>query len=59
MRRIDRERGQQRENIVQEMIFDPSALGLADVAAIDQNDADLGQDGAQIAPDGLLINGKL
>ena len=59
MRRVDRERRQQRENIVEEMILDPASLGLGDVAAIDQNDADLGQDAAQIAPDRLLVGGQL
>ena len=59
MRRIDRERRQQRENVVEEMILDPGPLGLGDVAAIDQNDADLGQDAAQIAPDRLLVGGEL
>ena len=59
MRRIDRQRRQQRENIVEEMILDPGSLGLGDIAAIDQNDADLGQDAAQIAPDRLLVGGEL
>ena len=59
MRRIDRERRQQRENVVKEMILDPGPLGLGDVATVDQNDADLGQDAAQIAPDRLLIDGEL
>ncbi len=59
MRRIDRERRQQRENVVEEMILDPGPLGLGDIAAIDENDADLGQDAAQIAPDRLLVGGEL
>ena len=59
MRRIDRERRQQRENIVEEMILDPAPLGFGHVAAIDQNDADLGENAAQIAPDRLLIGGEL
>ena len=58
MRRIDRQRRQQRENIVEEVILDPGPLGLGDVAAIDQNDADLGQDAAQVAPDRLLVDGE-
>ena len=41
------------------MILDPDPLGLGDVAAVHQNDADLGQDAAQIAPDRLLVGGKL
>jgi hypothetical protein len=59
MRRVDRERGQQREYIVEEVILDPASLGLGDVAAIDQNNADLGQDAAQVAPDRLLVGGEL
>ena len=58
MRRIDRERRQQRENVVQEMVLDPGPLDFGDVTAIDQNDADLGQDCAQIAPDRLLVDGE-
>ena len=59
MRRIDRQRRQQREDVVEEMILDPGSLGLGDIAAIDENDADLGQDAAQIAPDRLLVVGEL
>ena len=59
VRRIDRQRRQQRENIVKEMILDPGALGLGDVAAVDENDSHLGEDTAQIAPDRLLVGGKL
>ena len=59
MRRIDRERRQQREDVVEEMILDPGSFGLGDVAAVDQNDADLGQDAAQVAPDRLLVAGQL
>ena len=59
MRRVDRQRRQQRKDVVQEVILDPAALALGDVAAIDQNDADVGQDVAQIAPDRLLIVGEL
>ena len=58
MRRIDRERRQQRENVVKEMVLDPGPLGFGDVATVDQNDADLRQDSAQIAPDRLLIDGE-
>ena len=59
MRRIDRERRQQRKNVVEEVILDPGPLGLGDVAAVDQNDADVGEDSAQIAPDRLLVDGEL
>ena len=59
MRRVDRERRQQREDVVEEVILDPGSFGLGDVAAVDQNDADLGQHAAQIAPDRLLVGGEL
>ena len=58
MRRIDRQRRQQRKDVVEEMILDPASLGLGDVAAIDENDADFGQYAAQIAPDRLLVLGE-
>jgi hypothetical protein len=47
------------KNIVEEVILNPASLGLGDIAAIDQNNADLGQDAAQIAPDRLLVGGEL
>ncbi len=40
------------------MILDPASLGLGDVAAIDENDADLGQHAAQVTPDRLLVVGE-
>src|SRR3954471_21402426 len=58
MRRIDRQRRQQREDVVQEMILDPCPVGLWYVAAIDQDDSDFAQDAAQVAPDRLLIGGE-
>ena len=59
MRRVDRQRRQQREDIVEEMVLDPGALGLGDVAAVNEDDADVGEDGAQVAPDRLLVGGEL
>ena len=59
MRRIDRERRQQRENVVEEVILDPGPLGLGDVLAVDQDDADVGEHAAQVAPDRLLVGGEL
>ncbi len=41
------------------MILDPGPLGLGDLAAVDQDNADLRQDAAQAAPDRLLIVGEL
>jgi len=59
MRWIDRQRRQQRKNIVKEMILDPGSFRLTDVAAVYKDDADFGQDTAQISPDRLLVPGKL
>src|ERR1700730_7737406 len=59
MRRVDRKRRQQREDVVEEMILDPGPLRFGDVAAIDQDDTDFGQRGAQAAPDRLLVGGQL
>ncbi len=58
MRRIDRQRRQQREDVVEEMILYPGPLCLGDIAAVHQNDADLGQDVAQVAPYRLLVVGQ-
>ena len=41
------------------MILDPGPLGLGDVVAVDQHDAGFEQDGAQVAPDRLLVGGEL
>ena len=41
MRRIDRKRRQQREDVVEEMILDPGPLRLGEVVAVDQHDAGL------------------
>ena len=42
VRRVDRQRRQQREDVVEEVILDPGPLGLGDVVAVDQHDAMLG-----------------
>ena len=59
MRRVDRQRRQQRKDVVEEVILDPGPLGLGDVAAADQHDADVGQDVVQVGPDRLLVLGEL
>ncbi len=59
MRRVDRQRRQQWEDVVEEVILDPGALGFGDVAPIDQLDADLGEDIPQVAPDRLLVGSEL
>ena len=55
MRRIDRKRRQQRENVREEIIFEPGLLRLADVGTVDQHDAGFRKRGAQFAPLCLLI----
>jgi hypothetical protein len=57
--RVDRERGQQRKHVVEEVVLDPGPFRLGDVLAVDQHDADVGQRAAQVAPDRLLVGGKL
>ena len=44
---------------MEEMILDPAALALGDIAAVDQDDADVGEQMAQVAPDRLLVDGEL
>ena len=55
MRRIDRQRGQHREDVLQEMIVEPGLLGLGDVGAVDQDDVFLAQVLAQRAQARLLV----
>jgi hypothetical protein len=58
MRRVDRERGQQRENVAEKIIFEPGFLRLGDVWGVDQRDAGLGERRAQLAPLRLLVLGQ-
>ena len=58
MRRIDRKRGQHRENVAEEVILEPALLGFGDVRSIDQNDVLLAQILAQRAPARLLIGSE-
>ncbi len=55
MRRIDRERGQQRKNVGEEIVFEPGLLRLGDVRTVDQHDAGIGERRPQFAPLRLLI----
>jgi hypothetical protein len=59
VRRIDRQRGEQRKDVVEEVILDPAPLALGDVAPVDQHDADSGKSVPQVAPDRLLVDRKL
>ena len=58
VRRIDRQRRQQRENVVEEVILDPGPFRLGDVTAIDHDNPGPGQIAAKIAPDCLLVGGE-
>src|SRR5258707_11872985 len=55
MRGIDAERGEQRENLPKEMVFEPGLLFFRHVRPFDQHDALLGQHLPQLAPALLLI----
>ena len=57
--RIDRQRRQQREHVVEEIVLDPGPLRLGDLLAVDQHDADVGERAAQVGPDRLLVGGEL
>ena len=59
MRGIDRERRQQRKDVVEEVILDPAALGLGDFPGVDHDDAVGAKRLAQLAPDFLLVAGEL
>src|SRR6516165_153692 len=55
MRGIDGERGQQRENLPKEMVFEPGLFFFRHIRRFDQHDALLGQHLPQLAPALLLI----
>ncbi len=55
MGRIDGERRQQREDVRQEIIFEPGFFRLGDVGTVDQDDAGLGERGTQLTPLRLLV----
>src|SRR6185437_6183330 len=54
---VDRQRRQQRENIMEEVVLDPRPLGFGDFAAFDEHDANGCESLVQIAPDRLLVVG--
>ena len=56
MRRIDGERGEDREYVVEEIILEPRLLGLRHLGAVDQHDVLVNQLLAQFAPARLLIS---
>lgn len=55
MRGVDGERGQHREDVVQEVILQPRLVALADFRAVHQHDAVGGELAAQVTPDPLLV----
>ncbi len=55
MRGIDGERGEQREDLAQEVILEPGPLLLGHVRPVDQHDAFLGQHVPQLSPTLLLV----
>ena len=58
MRRIDRKRRQQRENVGEKIIFEPGLVRLADIGTVDKGDAGAAERGAQFAPLRLLVFDK-
>ena len=58
MRRIDGERREHREDVIEEMILEPRLLALGYIGPIHQHDAVVGQHGAQLAPPLLLVAGE-
>src|SRR5262249_6469454 len=57
MCRIDRQRRQQRKNMCEEMFFQPIALCLFEIAALDQYNICRGKRWAQLEPPLLLVRG--
>ena len=58
MRRVDRQRREQREHVGEEMLFEPDALGLLEIGTVDQRDADGGKLWPQFDPALLLVVGE-
>src|SRR5262249_11668296 len=55
MRRVDRERREDRKDATQEVVLEPGAVRLLDRLAVDQQDILLGELLAQLAPARLLV----
>ncbi len=58
VRRIDRERRQQRKDLPQEVLLEPGPFPLGDIRPVDQHDPLLRQHLAQFAPALLLVAGQ-
>ena len=59
MRRVDRERRQQRKDVGEEILFQPRLLVFGQIVAVDQNDAGRREQRPQFKPAPLLIDGEL
>ncbi len=58
MRRVDRERREDREDVVEKMILEPGPLRLGQRVHVDQDDVLCGEFLAQLAPARLLVAGE-
>ena len=58
VRRVDGERGQHREDRIEEIVLQPFAVGVADLGGIDKVDVGLVQFAAQHRPAHLLVGGE-
>ena len=59
MRRIDRQRRQYREDVLQEELVEPAVLARGQSAFSDDDDPGLGEVGLQFEPAALLVPGKV
>ena len=58
VRRVDGERGEHREDRIEEIVLQPVAVGIADAAGIDEVDVGFVQFAAQLRPACLLVAGQ-
>ena len=58
MRRIDRERRQHREDVLEEVVFEPGAVGLLQAVAFHEHDVRGLEFVAKLPPAGLLVGGE-
>ena len=58
MRRIDRQRREQRKHLPEEMVLQPGLFLLGQIRTVDQHDARCGEIDAQLAPPCLLVAGQ-
>ena len=58
MRRVDRERRQDGEDVLEEMLLEPQGFGTREVGAVDEHDALVQEVILQLAPAPLLVRGE-